>query len=288
MNKDKKDTPLIGGHVSTAGGLYVSVANAMAIGANVMQIFGSSPRMWHARIPHKDEVKIYRAHIENSSIQAVYLHAAYLVNLASASSEIYGKSVKSLIDHLSIAEMIGAEGLIFHVGSSKGMDRKKAFTQQAVGMKEVLKNVSGKTKLIMENTAGGGEKIGGTIDEIANLYSQVNSSRVTICFDTAHAFESGLIESYTPGNIKNLFDEFDKKIGIDNLSVFHINDSKTVCNSHHDRHENIGEGYIKLDGFRELAKEKRIINKPWILEVPGFEGNGPDRKNIDILKNLFK
>ncbi len=282
----KEDT-LIGGHVSTNGGLFVSPRNAMDIGANAMQIFGSSPRMWRARIPEKEEIKKYKEELKSRGIRAVFLHAAYLVNLASSNSDIYEKSVKSLIDHLMIAEMMGTEGLIFHVGSSKGMEKEKAFNQQALGMKEVLKRVPGTSSLIMENTAGGGEKIGGTIDELANLYSRVDSSRVAVCFDTAHALESGLVSSYTKENISDLFDEIDGKIGLRNLLVFHINDSKTPPSSHHDRHENIGEGYIGIRGFQEFAKEKRIAGKPWILEVPGFEGKGPDKKNIEIVKTLL-
>jgi len=282
-----KEERLIGGHVSTSGGLYVSVLNAEAIGVNAMQIFGSSPRMWYARIPKENEIKTYKAHLAKSGIKAVYLHAAYLVNLASTSQDIYRKSVKSLIDHLTIAEAIGANGLIFHVGSSKGMDRKKAFKQQVDGMKEILRIVSGKSQLIMENTAGGGDKIGGTVDELADLFCQVNSQRVKICFDTAHALESGMIEKYTQKNIKNLFDEFDKKIGVENIVVIHANDSKTEYNSHYDRHENVGEGYIGMRGFIELAKEKRLARAAWILEVPGFAGEGPDKKNVDILRSLF-
>ena len=140
----------------------------------------------------------------------------------------------------------------------------------------------------MENAAGGGEKIGKTAGELAYLLKKVNSKRVKICLDTAHAFESGIIKEYKSDGIKKFLDEWDKEIGLENITALHANDSKTLWNSHHDRHENIGAGYIGLAGFKALAREKRLWNKAWLLEVPGFDNEGPDKKNMDILKSCFK
>jgi endonuclease IV len=121
---------------------------------------------------------------------------------------------------------------------------------------------------------------------LATLINGINDARAGICFDTAHAFESGVLK-YDELSIQTFFDEFDKKIGIEKLVVLHVNDSKTAFDSQHDRHENIGEGYIGLEGFKNLAKETRLHNVDWCLETPGFDGNGPDQKNIEILKNCF-
>ena len=279
--------PKIGAHVSASGGLSNSVMNAQKIGADCFQIFGASPRQWFAKKPDKNEIARYQAMLKKSGFGPVFLHAAYLPNLASPNKEILKKSVKNLSDHLEIAEAIKAEGLIFHVGSGKGSSRKEALDQEILGMKEILKSVPGKTKLIMENTAGGGDKIG-SIEDIAYLYKKVNSARIKICYDTAHGLESGLIEKYEPAGIKNLFDEWNKAIGIENIIALHVNDSKTAFQSHHDRHENIGEGVIGPNGFRNLAKEKRLVSAAWILEVPGFDDQGPDAKNVSILKSCFK
>jgi len=274
--------PKIGAHVSVAGGLYKAIENAKAIGAETMQIFGASPRKWQVQPPKDEDVEKYKRLLAESGIGPVYLHAPYLVNLASADKELWDKSVKNLSEHLAIAELIGADGLIFHIGSGKEASRNEAIKNVSEGMKEVLSKVSGKTQLIVENSAGGGQKIGSSAVEIKLILEKVDSDRAKVCFDTAHAYEAGMISDYTPENIKKLFNEWDREIGMGNIVVFHINDSKTPFNSNNDKHENIGDGHIGIKGFMNLAKESRLRDKSWILEVPGFQGNGPDKKNIDI------
>lgn len=291
MKRSNRNTnllvPNIGGHVSAAGGLFRAIENGEAIGATTIQIFGASPQMWRVNPVSDREADNFRKAIKKSSIVSVYLHAAYLVNLASASEEIYRKSIRNLSDHFRIAEDIGAKGLIFHLGSYKGISKEEGIRKESEAMRKILKDIPGKSFLIMENSAGGGNKIGSDIDDIRHLFERTNSERVKVCFDTAHAFEAGIIGKYSPKNVLSFFDRWDKAIGIENLVVLHINDSKTAFGSRHDRHENIGEGYIGISGFRALAGDMRLRDKEWILEVPGFEGNGPDRKNIDIVKSLF-
>ncbi len=281
----KGAAPWVGAHVG--GGIANALARAEAIGATAIQLFGSSPRSWRATMPSVDAAKAFRAAREKSAVRAVFLHAAYLVNLASVSPDMYAFSTQSLIDHLKIAEMIGAEGLIFHLGSGKGGDREEAFAREIVAIKKILAAVPGKTKLIMENTAGGGGKIGASIEDVARIYHAVGAERLQVCYDTAHGFEAGLVEEYTPATVKKLFDAWESAVGMDALAAIHTNDSKTRSGSHHDQHENIGEGYIGLRGFVALAHEARLREKPWILEVPGFDNEGPDKKNIDILTNCF-
>lgn len=278
--------PKLGAHVSTAGGLYKCVENAKAIGAEAVQIFGASPRQWLARIPSKEEVKKYREAIDGSGVGPVYLHGAYLVNLASIAEAALVKSIVNLTTHMQIAEAIGAEGVIFHVGSGTKMPKPEAIKKAVAVMKNVLKNTPGKAQLIMENSASA-KKIGATPEEMAAMMEGVNSPRVKICIDTAHSFEAGLIEKYTLENIKAFCDRWHEAVGLENVVALHVNDSKTKYLSNHDRHENLGEGYIGLAGFKNLAKEKRLWDKAWLLEVPGFDNQGPDKKNIDILKSLF-
>ncbi len=196
------------------------------------------------------------------------------------------KSVANLAAHLKIANLIGSAGLVFHVGSPNGEDRKAALDRAAGAMKEVLKLVSGGSYLVMENS-GSQKKIGGSIEDLEYLFKKVGDSRVKICVDTAHSFESGLIESYTPANIKQFFDAWDGAVGLSNIVALHANDSKTPYNSQNDKHENIGKGYIGIEGFKSLAKEKRIAHTQWFLEVPGFDDLGPDKKNMDLLRGSF-
>lgn len=275
--------PYLGAHVSAAGGHYRAIERAEELGANTIQIFGASPRQWRVNLPSAQDIQQYRGALSKSQVKSVYLHAAYLVNLAGG-DDLYKKSVANLSLHLKVAHALGADGLIFHIGSSKEKDRGMA--EVVRGMREVLHNVRSSTKLIMENASGGGGKIGSTFDDLMYLYRTMNSERVGICLDTAHAFEAGILD-FTPSGTKQFFDKWDKEIGIKSLVALHVNDSKTQFGSGSDRHENLGEGEIGLDGFRSLAKERRLEHTSWILEVPGFEGTGPDRRNLDILKSCF-
>ncbi|MEK7523598.1 MAG: deoxyribonuclease IV [Patescibacteria group bacterium] len=283
-----KSLPKIGGHVSAAGGLVNAIKNAQRIGALCIQIFGASPRQWLAKMPLEADIATYQKALHESKIGPVFLHAAYLVNLGSPSPDQQKKAIQSLTEHLQIVEKIGAQGLIFHLGSYNGTTRELALEQTVMGMQQVLKNVPGVAQLVMENSAGGGQKLGYEAKEVGELFERVKSPRVKVCIDTAHAFEAGIIESYTAANIQKFVDEWDAAVGIKNVVALHVNDSKSGPSSHHDRHENLGEGYIGLSGFRHLAGEKRLHDKAWILEVPGFDENGPDARNIEILKSCFE
>jgi deoxyribonuclease-4 len=278
----------VGGHVSVAGGLVNGILKAQKIGAKVIQIFGSSPRQWACRMPKKESVEEYLEAKKKSNIEAVFLHAPYLVNIGTMNDEHWLKSVNSLIQHLQIVQMIEADGLVFHVGTiAKDSTRSKCLDRAVEGMRMILEHVPGTSQLIIENSAGGPGKIGSSLGDLSYLMKKIKSQRVKICMDTAHAFESGLIEKFTKPEIKKLFDDFDEKIGIDNLIVLHVNDSKTAYKSFHDRHDNIGKGFIGIEGFRNLAQEKRVKEIPWILEVPGFDNHGPDKKNIKLLLSCF-
>ena len=153
-------------------------------------------------------------------------------------------------------------------------------------IERIMRSVDGSAFLVIENSAGGGQKIGSSIKEIGEIIRRVGDQRVKMCFDTAHAFEAGIIESYTTKNIATLVSDIKKYVGIEKLAALHVNDSKSPFNSHHDRHENIGEGYLGLGAFKNLLRERTFIAPAWILEVPGYDGNGPDKKNVDALKSL--
>lgn len=279
--------PLIGAHVSASGGLYKVFENAAAIGAEAVQMFGASPRQWAVPIPSREAIDAYHVAWKKSAVKKVFLHAPYLPNIASPDADVRKKSITALSSHLHIAALLKSEGLIFHIGSSKPLPREDAVEVIAESMIEILKNVPGDTQLIIENTAGGGSRIGSTPEEIGEIMKRAKSKRIKVCVDTAHAFEAGLLDEYSSEKIKKMFNRFDAACGIENVVALHVNDSKTVFDSHHDRHENIGEGYIGLQGFQNLAKEKLISHTAWLLEVPGFNDKGPDKRNVDLLKACF-
>lgn len=280
-------SPTIGAHVSTAGGLEKAFENAEIIGAKAVQIFGSSPQQWTTKIPAKETLVNFATKKSAAGSPPVYLHAGYLVNLAGPNPINREKSIKNLAEHYQIAQSLGAEGLIFHLGSSGEEGAEKGIKNLTAGIKEVLKKVTGEARLILENSAGGGNKLGKNLKELGEIFNGVNSPRIKVCLDTAHAFEAGMTNYSSAEEVKNFFDLWDKEIGIKNIEVIHANDSKTDFGSHNDRHENIGQGKIGKTGFTNLAKEKRLHNKVWLLEVPGLDDQGPDKANIDKLKSFF-
>ncbi len=278
--------PILGAHVSVAGGLHNAFANAEKIGAKALQIFGASPRQWKAKLPDPEILKKYK----EAKVKGwpVFQHASYLPNFATPDDELYAKSIANLTAHLQIAEAIGSVGLIYHIGSHKNSDPDTAAKRISDGMHQVLKNVPGKANLIMENSAGGGQKMGLTAEEIGKIYQVKPHPRIKVCIDTAHAFGAGVLETYSPSELDKFKKACDKGFGLENLIVLHVNDSKVPFNSQKDRHENIGEGHIGLQAFQNLADDKFFSTIPWLLEVPGFEKGGPDKKNIDIINSLFK
>ncbi len=280
--------PKIGAHVSVSGGLFNAVGNAQDIGAECFQIFGSNPRQWEVKSLNKEDVRKYWQLLKGSELGPVFLHAAYLVNLASVKRDLQKKSIKNLSSHLSIAKAIGAQGLIFHPGSAgKDGDRKEALNRVIRGAREVLKNVPGRTQLVVENTSGGGGKLGDSPLDIQKIITRVRSNRMKVCFDTAHAFESGEMDTSTKKKLEESLSRWDESISLENVVAVHANDSITKFGSNNDRHANVGKGCIGRPGFKRIVKDGRLNKAPWILEVPGFDSSGPDKKNIEILKSLF-
>lgn len=279
----------VGAHVSTAGGLHKAFERARAIGADCIQIFGSTPRSFAVKLPSQAEAELFKKTRKEAGIGPVYLHAPYLINLATPDKTLLKRSTALLTAHLKIADIIGAEGLIFHIGSTLGkLDQEEAERQVAAAMKAAMKGSAGRSALVIENASGGGGKVGAMPEEIGRIMEIVDSTRVKVCIDTAHAFEAGLIARYDDENVERFADEWRRQVGFENIVALHANDSKTPFDSKNDRHENIGQGHIGLAGFKALARNKHFREKPWILEVPGFGNDGPDKRNVDILKKCFE
>ncbi len=274
----------VGAHVSTAGGLVNGLIRAEELDINTMQIFGSSPRQWSVRMPSAQDVSAYLEKQSRRLVDPVFLHAPYLINLAAADEHIRQKSIQALKEHLAIAEKIKAQGLVFHLGSSTGL-KQPALNRTAQGMTEALKGASGPF-LIIENSAGGKNKIGVSPAEIGFICRAVKSNRVKVCLDTAHAFQAGVFH-FNADRIGRYLEDWEDKLGLDNIQLLHVNDSATDFNSRRDRHANIGDGFIGLDGFKTLA-DSVLANCPWILEVPGLDNRGPDRENIERLRGCCR
>lgn len=274
----------IGAHVSAAGGLSKSIDRAKHIGAEAIQIFASSPRAWAFKYPQEGEVVAFREKSCESNISAVFLHASYLVNVGG-SPDIVEKSVKNLSMQMEVASQIGAEGVVFHGGSHKGVGFEGVLPQAVRALSDVLDSSPSDVWLIIENSAGMGSHIGSSFGEIGALISAIGSPQVKVCLDTQHCFAAGY-NIVTDQGVQSMVDEFDREIGISQLVVVHANDSKMKLGSGVDRHENIGEGYLQRSGFAAIMRNPAFREIPFVLEVPGFDSNGPDKENVDRLKSI--
>lgn len=277
---------LIGGHVSIAGGLDKAVSRAEAQGFEVIQTFASSPRSFSVTNYTNEQIAAFNQAMKASkTVEKLFFHAIYLINLASQKPYLVDLSTKSLIGYLEFGAKVNCTGTIFHVGSSKDQRFADVKKQVISAIKQVLAKTPKSQLLIMESAAGAGNVIGDSLDELAWLYNQVDSSRFKVCLDTQHLWASGI-------NVadKEIFNkwlkQFDQQIGIANLICLHVNDSKSPLGSNLDRHENIGMGLIGKTGFANILHQPLLKNKPLILEVPGMTDQGPDRINLEILKGL--
>ncbi len=275
----------IGVHVSVAGGLANGLVHAELLDIDTIQVFGSSPRQWRVRQPTERELSDYWAKQKERPVEPVFLHAPYMINLATENKEIRTKSIEALAGHLMIAEKIEAAGLVFHAGSSPGT-KKDVLERIVWGIVEVLERTPGSAQLIVENSARSGTKAGVSPAELGFIVGAIDSRRVAACLDTAHAFQSGVLHC-GPDRIGRYLEEWEDKLGLENLRLLHANDSATEFNSGRDLHANIGEGFIGLEGFRALAEQPALQQLPWILEVPGFGGKGPDPENVERLRECF-
>ncbi|MEK7622762.1 MAG: deoxyribonuclease IV [Patescibacteria group bacterium] len=260
----------IGAHVSISGGLDKAVERIVGMGGNCMQIFSSSPQMWHNKpLIITGKIKL-----------PVFIHAKYLINLGSANQELVEKSIASLKYDLKVGEMIGASGLIVHLGSHMGQGFGLVKKQLVSTIKTVLRDSSGRVKLLIENSAGQKGKLCSQLSEIKLLLQDIHSDKVGWCLDTCHSWGAGI--SFGK-DMENTLIQFDL---VKSLICLHVNDSKGVFGGGLDRHENIGEGKMGLKELGKYVNYPAFKNLPLITEAPGFDGGGPDRKNIEILKKL--
>ena len=279
MAKIKSHMARVGVHTSIAGGISKSVERAAALGCSTMQIFSHSPRQWRRTAIADEEAERFADLRQEHDINPVFIHASYLINLASHSSELLGKSIELLSYELSIADQLGVEYVVLHTGSASGEDGKKA-RKRAV--KAILKAVSAgqyKSAILLENTAGERGDITSSIANLADIIDESNSDSIAgICIDTCHAFSAGY-DLIRPEGTDRLFTEIKKYVGLEKLKLIHLNDSKRPMGSGVDRHEHIGKGFIGNDGFRNLISDKRIRNIPMVLETPK-KAEDDDKNNL--------
>lgn len=281
----------LGAHLSIEGGYDKALDRIVNIGGNCLQIFSASPRMWSFARPAKIDIKNFKIKKLKLKIDPVYFHASYLINLADKAR--VGELSKNLLKHeLKVASELGVKGTIVHLGSFKKEIRKGClpypgfdpYADLTVKILEILFATPKETLFIIENA--GNNKIGKKLDEIAVIINQVNDKRLKVCLDVCHLYSAGYDLS-TADQLDQFLTTFDSLIGIDKLEAIHVNDSKDPFDSGRDRHENIGQGTVPINTFKLLLSHPKTKHLPFILETPGFSNEGPDKKNLDILKRLL-
>lgn len=284
--------PKVGAHVSAAVSLETSFAKAKNIGAECTQIFISPPQQW-AKTKHDEaEIARYQQAAKQSGIGLNFIHGTYLVNLGTQDEEHLHKSIDWLIYAMNLAAQLGSRGVVFHTGSHKGVGFEAVLSQITDSLKKILEganrrlpDVNHEPFLILETAAGAGDSIGGNFSELGQILAAVDDPRLKICIDTAHVFAAGY-DIRTHRRLEETLVEFDRKVGLTNLVAVHANDSKVALGSGKDRHENIGEGFIGREGFENIINHPQLAGLPFILEVPGCVGTGPDTENVRLLKSL--
>ncbi len=290
-----------GAHVSSSGGISKAIGRGRDLGCESLQVFTHNPRTWRP-INHSDEeIAAFRAQAAEAGMGPLVSHGLYLINLgapdrevptgppgkpATTTRNIYRSSVESLVQHLDIGHRLGLEGVVLHVGSSKGSNEAEAIERIGAGIAEALETAGGDCDVLLENTAGAGDTIGRTFAQLHRVAQAAgHPDRLGYCLDSQHLFASGY-PVHEPGGIDRVLEEFDREVGIARLRCLHLNDSKTAFGSNRDRHENIGDGEIGEAGMRSILGAPALQGLPVILEVPGIAGDGPDLENMARVRRL--
>ncbi len=267
----------VGGHVSIAGGIQNAISSTINIGGNCLQIFAGSPRLWFRKPFPSDEVEKFLAEKSKNNLDPVFIHALYLVNLASDKEDLVQKSIASLVMDLQNGQAINSAGVVIHIGSHQGRGFEFVQSQLITNIKEIISKTQ-TTPLLLECDAGQNGKVG-SLEELSFLIDNIKDDRLGVCLDTAHLFASGY-DLREPEKVTALIKKLKDLSLLDKIKLIHLNDSKTACGSARDMHENLGDGQIGLEGLRDFVNRPELSHLPLILEVPGLDGMGPDKENI--------
>jgi deoxyribonuclease IV len=276
---------LFGAHVSAAGGISTAIDRAEAIGCDAVQVFTQSPRMWRPTAHDPEQVALFRTRREEAGIGAVACHALYLVNLASADDIIVDKSTTALRATLETAAAIGAEAVVFHVGSHLGGGFDQAVERVVPPLRGLLELTTDALWLCLENCAGTGGTIGRSIEELAVLHEALDRHpRLGICLDSCHWWASG-VDVTDGAALDAAVRELDERIGLDRLRCLHVNDSKTALGSNRDRHDSVGRGLMGA-GLGTFLAHPAFQELPALLETPGPDAHGPDAAELKRFRKL--
>jgi deoxyribonuclease-4 len=276
----------LGLHLSIEGSIDRVVDRAVERHCNTLQMFSRNPRGWDSRKLASKKVESFRSKLRESGIWPVFIHTPYLLNLASPRDDVYVKSVKVLKDELHRAAELGVPYLVTHLGSHLGHGKMEGFRRIIAAVNDSLNSVENEVVLLLENTAGTKNSMGSAFEDISHILSGIKvNKRVGVCFDTSHAFAAGY-DLVSGGAVQHTLHRFDEVIGLEELKLVHLNDSKGALGSRVDRHEHIGMGMIGERGFRNILRS-RLGQLPLILETP-IDRRRSDVGNLEKVRELAK
>ncbi len=275
---------LIGAHVSSAGGLAAARRRAEEMGAPVAQVFLRSPRAWAERRFAPEDLAAF----DEPGAPALFVHASYLVNLASPDDELFERSVAALAGDLVNASRAGARGVVLHPGSHRGSGAGAGVARVAEGLDRVLADPAITTPVLLENTAGAGDTVGRTLEELAAIRGAAERhGLVGYCLDTQHLFASGYDYS-TPAAAASLLAAVDRELGLERVRLFHVNESMVAFGANRDRHANLGTGSIGDEALALLVGHPGLASAAGVLEVPGPAKQGPVAADVAAARGLVE
>ena len=280
--------PLLGAHMSIAGGLHLAFARIHEVQGESLQIFLSNQRQWQTVPLTSQMVEDFRQQWKENDYMPVAAHDSYLINLAAPDPTTLEKSVAAFADELQRAAALGIPFLITHPGSHRGEGVEAGLERFVENMdRAITRSKTSTVMVLIENTAGQGTNLGSTFEEISFIISESQyADGLGVCFDTSHAFAAGY-DIRTRVTYEDTLSTFDQIISLERLKFFHINDSKRPLDSRVDRHEHIGEGEIGLAAFRLLLNDSRFRQHPMVLETPKGKELKEDKRNLKVLRSLI-
>ena len=279
--------PLVGAHMSTAGGLARAVERGVAAGCRTLQVFTKNSNQWVGKAITPEEADAFRSAARAAALAPLVAHAAYLINLASADPEIRTRSVSALADELGRCDEVGIPWLVLHPGSHGGDGEEAGFERIARGLDQALA-AGGVASVLLETAAGQGASIGHRFEHLRTIRDRVDQKgRVAVCFDTCHVHAAGY-DLLTSDGWRATLEELDGAVGLTLVKVIHANDSKKERGCRVDRHERIGLGAMGEPPFRRLMTERAFQDVPKILETPKDEEGAWDREGLAVLRRLAR
>jgi deoxyribonuclease-4 len=282
-------SPYLGLHIGTEKGFPAAVESARDLGCEAVQIFTANPSSWRSKMADARAARAFTEALREAGAHSVVSHANYLINIAGTEEPLYSKSCSALEDELRRGVAYGLDAVIVHIGSHKGAGLDAAYRniESAVAQALAATAAGDSPRLLLENSAGTGNNVGGLFEELEELIArlQPHADRVGICFDTAHAHSAGHDMSGAE-MVGDTIARLDESVGLDRVFIIHANDTQVPAGGKRDKHWHIGEGFVGKDGFAYLLHHPALKDRPFILETPGDE-HVEGRRNLEVMRALL-